>query len=984
MTASAGAWYRVGKVNVTVGSQSVTGVGTNWQNDVISIAIGDIFTTDAKTWYEVTAVNSDTSITLDRDFEGNTANGENYAIVRNSSGTILTRIAGQVSVQFNQKQLFIDELRTWLNSDNASEELTDSHGVKQSLKTPSQMVRDHDDKLAELDAIHPYPWAMRKVEFEAIRAANNEKYAASGFVHFGKHYDNGSTELKVAEGLYVRTDTRNNLRLGRESSSLQGLSKTNHPVINMAGVITEVEYLSRSDLIFNQIKLPSAEDGTRTYDSATGVSVVHATPAIAFASETTTNKVVTSRVDMWGFERFLREISNSDPFVYRRGAIQSDSFDINGIPTVSDNVRPITYFAWYDGDTASRGKGVNWQTATESQRIAIASDPKNNIYFDDATGKFYQWCIRGRSIAGIGNGDWDGLDSAKNTVALRFDNNARVSIQGQSDTPHGAKGLVDSSKYHYYGSNSVTNLTYHKVGLFRPYSNNMASFGGVNGECYFLVCGTINRLNQGAYHPGLNPLGSKKVNNTATNSTGGLWYQSSALTPLTSLECFMPIYDATTNTTDVGVVVSSGELSSPSPARPDSRFHDVIYVSGEGGVCRDMRYSAGGVTLEDFAEQDTSIKRGTYRGTEFLAFTKPYDLGFISPDSSSGSYPTLSYTVDALYNNIKELEDGDHYYVYNKSTGEIFDSRTVNLFVTSSTRRHLYYPTAWGSNVDIAVVYTARTKTPVSHTFTLKEVLGHPTDLLNCNDLKEGWSGIWNPTIPSGQTTKVDWTRPILEDPLSGDILLTDDLGVTWSSGTSSAWLESTVSNRTTSLLLNEGRIVMYDYKTKALVVKPSDNSNIYGGRLGVGEVFASSRSRDETARSLGFSLIKKVLKSQNNSGDGTDQQYLNIKKLQFGDGLDKLLGQSALLSEHDPIQLAAPLNNSPAFKALNYNVVENQQAFINYAYTELKHNGTDWGDDGKIHIADNQTQILDENGYAVFVGMAQCVEPLGWMKNDK
>ncbi|MEC8140289.1 MAG: hypothetical protein VX058_08950, partial [Pseudomonadota bacterium] len=178
MTASAGAWYRVGTVNVTVGSQSVTGVGTNWQNDVISIAIGDIFTLDTKTWYEVTAVNSDTSITLDRVFEGSTSNGENYAIIRNTSGTILTRIAGQISVQFNQKQLFLDELRSWLNSGEASEEVTDSHGVKQALKTPSQMVRDHDNKLAELDAIHPFPWAMRKVEFEARRAANNEKFAA--------------------------------------------------------------------------------------------------------------------------------------------------------------------------------------------------------------------------------------------------------------------------------------------------------------------------------------------------------------------------------------------------------------------------------------------------------------------------------------------------------------------------------------------------------------------------------------------------------------------------------------------------------------------------------------------------------------------------------------------------------------------------------------------------------------------------------------
>ena len=107
MAASAGAWYRVGTVNVTNGSAAIVGAGSNWQNDVIAIAIGDAFTIDAKTWYEVIAVNSDTSITLDRGFEGSTDNGVEYAILRNTSGTILTRIAGQIAVQFNQKQLFL-------------------------------------------------------------------------------------------------------------------------------------------------------------------------------------------------------------------------------------------------------------------------------------------------------------------------------------------------------------------------------------------------------------------------------------------------------------------------------------------------------------------------------------------------------------------------------------------------------------------------------------------------------------------------------------------------------------------------------------------------------------------------------------------------------------------------------------------------------------------------------------------------------------
>ncbi len=139
MAASAGAWYRVGTVNVTNGSAAIVGVGSNWQNDVIAIAIGDAFTIDAKTWYEVIAVNGDTSITLDRGFEGSTDNGVEYAILRNTSGTILTRIAGQIAVQFNQKQLFLDELRNWLTSEDDTATLTDSHGIEHVVKTVNKI-----------------------------------------------------------------------------------------------------------------------------------------------------------------------------------------------------------------------------------------------------------------------------------------------------------------------------------------------------------------------------------------------------------------------------------------------------------------------------------------------------------------------------------------------------------------------------------------------------------------------------------------------------------------------------------------------------------------------------------------------------------------------------------------------------------------------------------------------------------------------------
>ncbi|MAD77116.1 MAG: hypothetical protein CML20_20425 [Rheinheimera sp.] len=195
MTASAGAWYRVGKVNVVGGSQSVVGVDTNWQSDVIAIAIGDVCTLDAKTWYEVIAVNSDTSITLDRGFEGSTGPDKSYAILRNTSGTILTRIAGQVSVQFNQKQLFLDELRTWLNSSNATEELTDSHGLKQSIKTPHQMIDDAEQ--AASTATSEWNAARDAVETRAQTAYREAVEAASSGKNTVKYDAQGNPNIMV-------------------------------------------------------------------------------------------------------------------------------------------------------------------------------------------------------------------------------------------------------------------------------------------------------------------------------------------------------------------------------------------------------------------------------------------------------------------------------------------------------------------------------------------------------------------------------------------------------------------------------------------------------------------------------------------------------------------------------------------------------------------------------------------------------------------
>ncbi|MCG9708210.1 hypothetical protein L1D46_05270 [Pseudoalteromonas sp. Isolate3] len=991
MTASAGAWYRVGTVNVTNGQQSIVGVNTAWQNDVISIAVGDIFTLDAKTWYEVTAVNSDTSLTLDRGFEGATQNTANYAIVRNTSGTLLTRIAGQIAVQFNQKQLFLDELRTWLNSDNAAEGLTDSHGVKTQLKTPAQMVRDHDEKLAELDSIHPHPWAMRKVEFEAMRAAGREKYA-SGFYHKGKEYTNGVNRLVVASGLWTNTTFPNILNLGRDSAdaSQQGDSKQSEPVICIDGVLTELSGLSTTNGRNNLVKLPPAEGGTRTYNSATGKSVTYPTPALAFAAETTTNKVVTDRVDMWGFEAFLREITDDDPFVYKKGLIQSLASDINGVATVSDNVRPITYFAWYAGDTTSRGKGVNWQTATEEERIAIASDlgNENKIYFDDATGKFYQWCVRGRSIAGAGNGDWDWIDASSSTLNYGL----QYQSAGVRVKPQGINSFIEKSLALYTEDLQSDYLNYNTdIGLAKDFKKGRGIFavrvGGaqkpsdfaVNGQCYFLVCNTVQRLNKGGYHPSFNPLGTKGF----SNQDGTLmvtWAAKASIrsAPLTKADCFdypTTDYPYTDGKVFGGVNSVSGTISGGPTrnSRPDGRYFDAIYESGQGGVCRDMRYSAHKLTAEDFAEEDLRIKAGEYRGREKLFFTKKVLKEVSTSDNALAAGTQVSNTDNYTV--------GDLITVYSESGETLINealilSKTETGIIWDGTKQ--FERVNGGTYILVTGYYT---NISVADEFIHTEVIGDPANIILCDDLKDGWVGSWNPTIPDGISQTYTLTKPQSGTP-SGtgfSAVVTTDSGQTLTSthGGNLGW--NSITNSAT-FSTSASAVIVANYFTKARVTQSVVRDEILGGCKGVGMVYASSYYLDSRGRGFGFSLTGK-LNTNTLYVVEAGQQHSSFLTLSETPILDNKLN-SGLVPTHRDLTLGTPSNNSPAFKALNYNVVKNQQGFINYAYAQLTYDATagDWGDDGKIHIADNQTTMLDENGHTNLVGMACCVEPIGWV----
>ncbi|MCV0426195.1 MAG: hypothetical protein K5905_12030 [Roseibium sp.] len=111
--------YTTGLVTVTNGSDTVAGASTFWQNAIIE---GDLFALSLEgPFYEVTVVNDDSSITLDRNYAASTAAAQSYVILRlsltrqstiylaNRVQSLLDTYSGILSVSGDDKTVTLDK-----------------------------------------------------------------------------------------------------------------------------------------------------------------------------------------------------------------------------------------------------------------------------------------------------------------------------------------------------------------------------------------------------------------------------------------------------------------------------------------------------------------------------------------------------------------------------------------------------------------------------------------------------------------------------------------------------------------------------------------------------------------------------------------------------------------------------------------------------------------------------------------------------------
>ncbi|HAS6716131.1 hypothetical protein [Vibrio parahaemolyticus] len=744
--------------------------------------------------------------------------------------------------------------------------------------------------------------------------------------------------------------------------------------------------------------------------NATGSSILVHEVSVSLATE----EVVINRVDLFGFEYFLEQISKANPFVYPYGCIQSKLTSIEGIATKESN-RPITYYSVFDGDTTSKGKGVDFWAATDDQKRALVSNPDHNIYLLD-DGRLVQWRVRQRTIAGAGNGKWFRTNPnirEANGIFRWADSNAtvsgrRVRAQGSLDSSTafcetGADGWYSPTDWVAYNdrpNKGVFSLTT---------QSNLGE--GVNRECYFLVCGVVPRLNQGAYHPSFNPMGTRAfaaASGGSSTVTGAYFCYEfggpSTIGGVTStLDCFRGYNNGDVHNNIAGSSLETGFIGSTSTkpsGRSDDRLYDAIYASGQGGVI-DYRLSAWDMSSkEEAAKIFQKVVNGTYRGEETLYGSKVYRIGTATTGFSVNNYRRfdcasvtdvgLTITVgkgradNTPHNDLNTPRLG---FIYDAKTGGLWkvtsfiqDEAGVSRIYTSlasegapaGTYTDLYfigspnapYVTTGAQGSEIDNLYTS---IPVSGNFTQVDVVGSPANILATPTLANGWLGGWIPVIPDGSAKQFEYTRKnIRAVGDKTDAVATITQGQQW--GNSSVDTDMNIQNifGAAGQAITAAHVYVIPYVAFAKQTKPSTNKPVLNADAGLGNVWSGMSNEIQFGNTLQESMLGKVGTAA--LGNTAESNNLKLNSWIMHSRSGKIEGNINDLPRHNPVNLLAPTNDSPAVKALWYQSAANQQCSLNFAWNELVYKPF------TNPIVDTGAQMLRKRGAIYLVNVAGSV----------
>jgi len=166
------------------------------------------------------------------------------------------------------------------NSSDANKPVSTAQQTALDLKANTTTVNTNTSNIATNTAgIELAKTIMSKADFFALSEKRIRDNAGSGFAEWGKNQSNID---QVNEGISIGGSDI--LRIGRfiGSSNLSGMSRTGEAIASVNGVNHSLAYINSSNTVAAVLEFPLAPDGTKTYDSATGAVVTHATSNEAF------------------------------------------------------------------------------------------------------------------------------------------------------------------------------------------------------------------------------------------------------------------------------------------------------------------------------------------------------------------------------------------------------------------------------------------------------------------------------------------------------------------------------------------------------------------------------------------------------------------------------------------------------------------------------------------------------------------------------
>ncbi|PHI35004.1 hypothetical protein CBQ28_21910 [Pseudoalteromonas sp. GCY] len=816
----------------------------------------------------------------------------------------------------NQNNQALNDWQTQSGSVN----LKDLNGNSHTLPTLKSLI-------ADAQSVNPHPHVMTKAQFDALRDMRKQQYAGSGFVEWGKH-NYSANNVNVNEGIwqYIAPSVRNTLIMGEAASNkIAGTSNTIYPVVNIDGVthhVSRVAHTSTQSIL----KFPSAPDGTKTYDSASGTVTQHSNAEAAFAAETDSNKVITSRKDLVFLESWHEKIADKD-VVYPLGNVQYGANNYKGI-ALRNNLVAQGYSAFGEWDTGTKGHGIKWSSLTEAQKAIFLGEPEHNIYYDPKAKAYIQVRYRMRVIEGLGGG---------------FDYTYPVHVTASWRPKAGSY-----SKYFNARGKNITAIDYYSeslgYGYFNPLNNiqrtitnkgDFEGFGtrkmlGHDSKCFAIPIALVQRLNQGAYHPTYNPLGTAYVWNGSTTVN---WYNQYYKISSTK-QAFI---DIPTNGNGEGSI-----LSGSSGRHDQYKYHDAIYA----GQLEDLRLSAKKQNVNELREETMrKAVAGTLRGKSKVpfthikkagSFTKRSDTAYETHSSFNPSQWRLSFEVSnstfgnsgGSFNGYKTGADkpsGDWVY-YVGSNGQSFLSASIVHFsygenqhyflpwieddingqtltsVRESIRQQVdeFFPI--GTDIDVYVIKADEIDAEFD-SLPWVDIIGSPENI--AATFPDGVVGQWIPTIPDGTSKSYQLNKKAVST--SPTLYVTDDNGSTWIQTGSTIHPYANIRNVAPSA----GKVELWCYEAKAKFTEAASLSKLLNMSS---DVWSGNYSQPSLGNRLKESLIDKSGGADRDNPRGYYKlEYKNIDDIHISTRVEHQ-------PKHAPITDLSP--NTEAVKSI-YSIVE-------------------------------------------------------------